>query len=446
MSAQAVGGSSNGIYYFKFDEPLENSGKPLPVNVAAAISSDPAFEDLAHRDGIDAVINMAKAFGVGQNAFVEPCSYPGSDQGNLPVTIQDCNDMTGPGFTVGKTPYLGNGMLPTFSPSAKNSEAAAADGLPGSPAIALGENPLTPIEQATTFATLADDGVYHTPHVIKSLQQGNATVPLHISTSQVLTPQQAADVDWALSFDNNMNGGTAEGSVSFRRGDVIGKTGTLGSGANASQAWFIGATPDQYALSVALFTNSPATQNLDNLPYANGTQGSQGGAWPATIWNNFMTTEFANTPAVPLFATQAGPPFVPWIQANAKRTGPPTCRPGQFQNCKCPQRNPLCTRPNPTPSCPQAQFGQPCPGTSPNPTPSCGQFGQPCNSPAPTGSPSPTCTPTFGQPCPQGATRGVTATASAGSGSSSRSRGSPTLAAVLLPAEEAQAASVLLIT
>ena len=97
IPASAAGGTSNGIYYFKFDEAAENSGKPLPVNVAAAISSDPAFEDLAHRDGIDAVINMASAFGVGHNAFVQPCSVPGSADGNPAKTIQLCNDLTGAG-------------------------------------------------------------------------------------------------------------------------------------------------------------------------------------------------------------------------------------------------------------------------------------------------------------------------------------------------------------
>ncbi len=384
----AAGGTSNGMYYFKFDEAAENSGKPLPVNVAAAISSDPAFEDLAHRDGIDAVIDMASAFGVGHNPFVQPCSVAGSDQGNPAITIQDCNDLTGPI----------NGLQSNFSPT-KFSKRAKLNGTPGSPAIALGENPLTPIEQATTFATLANDGVYNTPHVIKALQHGTATMPTHYTRQPVLTPQQAADVDWALSFDNNMAGGTAEANVPFRRGDVIGKTGTLGSGANSSQAWFIGATPSQYALSVALFTNNPGTQVLNNLPSINGMPGSQGGAWPSAIWNNFMTAQFSNTPPVPLFTPENGFPFVTWIQAKAKHHGPPTCQMGQFTGCKCKKHGGFCQNPNPNPSCQPVQFGPPCNGTSPSPGPSCG-FGQGgCNSPGPSPSPSPTCTPTFGQPC-----------------------------------------------
>ena len=69
---------------------------------------------------------------------------------------------------------------------------------------------LTVEEQATTFATLAAGGKYATPHVIaRQLTQNGNNVPLKITYRQVLTPAQAADVDYALSFDT-VNG-TADG-------------------------------------------------------------------------------------------------------------------------------------------------------------------------------------------------------------------------------------------
>jgi membrane peptidoglycan carboxypeptidase len=223
----------------------------------------------------------------------------------------------------------------------------------------------------------------------------------------VLTPTQAANIDYALSFDNVMSGGTAVGSVSFRPGDVIGKTGTLGNGTNASEAWFVGSTPKQYSMSVALFTNLQ-TQNLDNLPATGGqSAGSFGGAWPATIWNDFMTTEFSSTPPVPLFQT-SDVNFVPWIQAHPKKPKN-NCNPSQNGNGngngngkKAPQNCGPNPNPNPNPSCLQQVFGQPCPGNSPSPTSSCQPSGQ-CNSPTPTPStdpsPTPTCTPAPGAPC-----------------------------------------------
>jgi membrane peptidoglycan carboxypeptidase len=382
----------NNMFYYYFNEASENSGKPLPVNVAAAISSDPAFEDLAHRDGIQNIINMAGSLGVGKSPFLfsPTCTVPSTTYGQM---LTDCNDLTGQ-----------NGLDAQFSPSLF-SKAGKANGTPGSPAIALGEGPLTAVEQATTFATLADDGIYHAAHVISALSKGSVPIPVVVQSKQALSPAAAADVDWALSFDNNMNGGTAMGTVTFHPGGLIAKTGTLGSGADSSEAWFVGATPKQYAMSVALYTNDPGSQILDNLPATpSGEQGSLGGGWPASIWNNFFTAEWGNTPDIPvdqIFPTTAGYPFVAWIQATAQPAALKACRPGQTQHCK-----PVTCRPT---------FGQPCnpdpghscgilPGqqcTSPSPGPSCGPFsgGQCTPSPDPSASPSPSCSPSFPGEC-----------------------------------------------
>jgi membrane peptidoglycan carboxypeptidase len=365
--------SSSNIAYFTFNEPSENSGQPLPVNVAAAISSDPAFEDLAHRDGIQNVINMAQAFGVGENAFVLPCSVAGSDSGNQAQIIQDCNDLTGPV----------NGLQANFGTSEGGATPSKKD-TGGSVTIALGQNTLTPVEQASTFATLADDGLYHTPHVIANLVQNSGdAVPPHIIAKQVLSTAAAADVDYALSFDNNMSGATGEANVWFRRGGVIGKTGTLGSGENSSQAWFIGSTPKQAALSVALFTNDPANQFLNNMASVGGMPGSQGGGWPATIWNSFMTQVYGNTPAYPggIFQQQQSQNgFATWQQAQA---GQQNCTQqqwlqglaqGQTPQCTCPKHAKWCsTQPGPG-----GQGGNGNPNPNPTPSPS-----QTCQLPAP---------------------------------------------------------------
>lgn len=397
----AYGLSTNGLHYFEFANPGENTG-PLPVNVAAAISSDPGFEDLAHRDGIQNVIDMAHQMGVGQNPFVAPCGASGfSASASMAQTIKLCNDFSGPGYKVGSTWYPGNGLNTNFSPASSDPGALAA-GTPGSPAMALGENPMTPIEQASTFATLADDGLYHSPHVIAQLTQGSRTLPSNVKTWRVLSPAAAADADWALSFDNNYPGGTANGTVSFRRGDVIGKTGTLGIGQSSSEAWFIGATPRQYALAVTMFTNDPGRQTLDNLPYINGTQGAQGGGWPAWIWNAFMTQTFSRMPYSPLFPQVNNSQFAAWIQVPTQPTKP-TCQPGQSQNCICPHGAQYCGNPNPSPTCQQQAFGQ-CIGGSPSPTPTCNGNGN-GNGCGPSPNPSPTSScPSNGPPCIQGAT------------------------------------------
>jgi membrane peptidoglycan carboxypeptidase len=251
--------------YLPFNEPDENSG-PISAQKAAAISSDPAFEDLAHRVGVQNLLGVVKSFGVGQTPF---------DQGNA-------NDLTA--------------LYDQFGESSHASTA-------GSVAISLGEGDLTAVEQASLFATLADGGNYRSPHVVSKITRGDVNVPLKIQTRQVLSPAAAADVDFALSADN-VPGGTAYPQAAWPGYSVIGKTGTTQT---AQDAWFIGAIPQQ-SLAVALFTNSqnsisgPGQQTLDILPRLEGnTTGGYGGAWPAYIWHTFMTANMASEP------TQAWP-------------------------------------------------------------------------------------------------------------------------------------------
>ena len=241
------------------------------------------------------LLGVVKSFGVGQSPF---------DQG-------DANDLTA-----------------LYDQFGQNSKASTA----GSVAISLGEGDLTAVEQASLFATLADGGIYRSPHVISKIARGDVDVPLKIQMRQVLTTAAAADVDYALSADN-VPGGTAYPQAAWPGYSVIGKTGTTQT---AQDAWFIGAIPQQ-ALAVALFTNSqnsvsgPGQQTLDVLPALEGnTTGGYGGAWPAYIWHTFMTTAFASEP-VQAWPTPDYTGFAEWNQvtgdtapAPAKTTPTPT--------------------------------------------------------------------------------------------------------------------------
>jgi membrane peptidoglycan carboxypeptidase len=288
----------------------ENSGA-LNVTKAAAISSDPAFEDLIHRAGTQATINMAKAFGV-------------------------------------------------------NTIASGLQAKKGEVGLALGIASLTVEEQATTFATLAADGEYVTPHVIAKITQANGTVvPPKITRRQVLTPAQAADVDAALSADTSPGGTAFPNGVLSPERPTIGKTGTTDV---AQSAFFIGAIP-QYALAVGMFTNSQngktGGQSLNILPSVNGQLGGFGGAWPTTIWRTFMQNQFGGLP-IQQFATPDYVGFSKWIQVPAQPKPKPRqglrCRPGQRRFGQvCPPSGiipiPVQTPPNP--------FATPSPNATP---------------------------------------------------------------------------------
>jgi membrane peptidoglycan carboxypeptidase len=191
---------------------------------------------------------------------------------------------------------------------------------------ALGQASLTVEEQASTFATLADNGEYESPHVILEIQQqlpGQAlqTTQAKVIRRQVLTPAENSDVDYALSFDDKP-GGTAPNAGLADGRELIAKTGTT----NLSQsAFFIGAIP-QFSLAIGMFTNEQgcpasiagcaAAANQESAPpagletlYGVGNLPGYGGEWPATIWHayaqkmfgsmqveNFPTPDFGGTP------------------------------------------------------------------------------------------------------------------------------------------------------
>ncbi len=318
---------------------------PTTVAKAAALSSNAAFEDLAHRVGTKPIIRMAKSFGVNIGHAYNAKVYPNGDGSGLRDDV-------------------------------------------GKIGIALGIAPLTVEEQATFFATLANNGVYHTPHMIAKITRNGKITPIKIDTHRVLTPAQVADVDWALSFDTIYGTGVPNAVLSPPR-PTIAKTGTTDV---AQSAFFIGALPEQYAFAVGMFTNSQNNtkggQTLDALPSVGGTGGGFGGAWPATIWRLYMTRllTMRNLPVAQLNPLQLTG-FQKWVQAHKPKPkcnqGPGNGGPGNGNGGpgngnggghghgfapaaspkpgKCPSQSPS---PSPSPS------GSPSPSVTPSPSPS----------------------------------------------------------------------------
>jgi len=206
----------------------------------------------------------------------------------------------------------------------------------------------------------------------------------------VLTPNQAADVDWALSADTTA-GGTAAGLGLTNGQPIIAKTGTT----NLSQsAFFIGAIP-QFSLAIGMFTNQqgcPASiaggcasaANGASAPpaglqtlYGVGNLPGYGGNWPATIWHAYAQKMFG-TMAVQSFPTPAfgGSPWnllgpytpkpKPVVTPTLTPTPSATCN-GLYIAGRCFHGHGNKPTPTPTPTnpVPTASF--------PNPTPTLGK-------------------------------------------------------------------------
>jgi membrane peptidoglycan carboxypeptidase len=227
--------------------------------------------------------------------------------------------------------------------------------------------------------------------VIRKIVQGSGSqMPLRIQHRRVLTPAAAADVDYALSFDN-VPGGTAYPDAAWPGRQVIGKTGTTET---AQDAWFIGAIP-QYSLGVTLFTDQqnsvkvgPGAQTLDVLPTLPGnSDGGFGGAWPAKIWNDFMQEQFTSLAPAALPAPDYNG-FSKWnlvgkMPTKKKKKGVhtnpspppspspgPTCH-GNFKKCGT------------SPSPPVPPTSPPPTSPSPSTSPTCAPLGPCSNSPSP---------------------------------------------------------------
>ncbi|HEX9515376.1 MAG TPA: transglycosylase domain-containing protein [Streptosporangiaceae bacterium] len=341
----------------------DNATRSGPVTVAAATaaSSNPAFVDLAHRVGTQNIIDLAKQFGV---------AIKGPNSSNLQS-------------------YLGQ------------------------TGIALGIASLTVEEQATTFATLANRGNYHTPHVIAKITQNGQQVPTKVVHRVVLTPKEAADVDWALSFDTNSGSGytgTGTNAVLSPYRPTIAKTGTTDS---SKSAFFLGALPGQYSFVVGMFTQDPSNnaQTLAILPSFGGWTGGYGGAWPATIWRLYMTKLLAmsHKPVAsldPLNVTG----MAKWIQAKAPK---PKCQQGQGGGNGGPGNGGggngnghnhghgiFAALAFGKTKCPPSQGGGPSPGpsTSGSPNPSPSGSGSPSPSPSSSTSPRPSASPSLAFP------------------------------------------------
>ena len=153
------------------------------------------------------------------------------------------------------------------------------------PAIALGGLSIgvTPLDMATAFGTLANNGVHAIPRSIYKMTDadGNVIVENNPETHKILDAKVAAKINGILS--QVVSSGTGTGAKIGR--PQAGKTGTTEDNADA---WFVGYTPD---LVTAVWVGYPQGR----IPM----RGMVGGNMPATIWRTFMSQALEGVPPTP---------------------------------------------------------------------------------------------------------------------------------------------------
>lgn len=141
-------------------------------------------------------------------------------------------------------------------------------------------NGVTPLQLASAYGTIANQGVHAEPMAIVKVVDRNGTV------LEQQIPKQKAVIDEKVAYvlTDMMRGvierGTGTGASIGR--PAAGKTGTT---SDYVDAWFVGFTPD---LVCAVWMGLDSSGSLSGIT---------GGDLPATIWRKFMAEALAKVPA-----------------------------------------------------------------------------------------------------------------------------------------------------
>jgi len=147
------------------------------------------------------------------------------------------------------------------------------------PAAVLGTENVTVLEMANAYGTIANRGVHVAPVFVSLITDATGTVLYEAprDLARAVEEDTADQVTYALQ--QVVSRGTGTGAQIGR--PVAGKTGTA---EEYRDAWFVGFTPQ---LVTAVWVGFPQEQ-LPMVP-PNTPITVTGGAWPASIWNAFMS-------------------------------------------------------------------------------------------------------------------------------------------------------------
>ncbi len=164
------------------------------------------------------------------------------------------------------------------------------------PDIALGPDQVSPLDLASAFATIAAQGEYAAPYLVKTVTtvDGQRIYRANPHPQRVFDQDVMADTTYAMQ-KVLQPGGTAYGRGLAGR-PAAGKTGTTDRNTNA---WFTGFTP-QLCTSVWIGNVDP-----QRTVSAGGVGEVFGGTLPAEVWQRMMNAALATQPVLP-FPRPAG--------------------------------------------------------------------------------------------------------------------------------------------
>jgi membrane peptidoglycan carboxypeptidase len=156
------------------------------------------------------------------------------------------------------------------------------------PSVVLGTQEVSPLDMATAYATIANEGRRVEPTVISKVVSNEGEeekvlyeAPEHPEGEQVIKPEIAHEATEIMI--GNVTEGIAE-DASLGDRPVAGKTGTS---ENFFDAWFVGYTPQLLTGIWMGYAEGGQTLEYD-LEYARELNGLYGGITPAEMWKTYM--------------------------------------------------------------------------------------------------------------------------------------------------------------
>ncbi|MGJ3508497.1 transglycosylase domain-containing protein [Enemella sp. A6] len=159
--------------------------------------------------------------------------------------------------------------------------------------IGLGTAEASPLAMASAYATYADNGRHHTPHIVREVRDANGKVLYTADTEgeQKVDEDISRDVTHALT--SVVQSGTGARVAALGR-PIAGKTGTAGVEDEIRTAWFVAYTK-QVSTSVLFIAGDDGNGDLHQ--YRRPGDGTFfGGTYPAMAWLDFMETATKGMP------------------------------------------------------------------------------------------------------------------------------------------------------
>jgi penicillin-binding protein 1A len=172
------------------------------------------------------------------------------------------------------------------------------------PSIGLGSIPISPLDEASAYATLAAGGIYSKPMAIRKVVLANGKEDTDAGWGKPQRKRVLSDgVAWEVEQVLQQNVLSGTGVAAYFGRPAAGKTGTT---ENHADAWFSGWVPQlQATVWVGYPKGEIPMEDVHGIAVAGGT-------FPAQIWHLFMQSAVGNLPVKQFAPPARYPAFSYW--------------------------------------------------------------------------------------------------------------------------------------